>query len=633
MGYKRFSAFVAVLLLAVAGAAPAKARWDQDQGGQITPFYGTNGGPVDPFYGPINPFYGAINPFYGTISPFWGNIQPFWGPINPFYGTVNPFYGNIDPFWGTINPFNATTFLSGVYPYWGAAGPQWGNINTLWNQLQGSGATDYSQLQAQLNDFFNSASAFWGPAVQATTGNSFNVFTGALLAKYGIDPNSAASLAATTPEARSAFFFNFYDGLMGSTGLDHPDWWMAAVHWSPELAQVEGPGTTRVGLLDASTSRNNSDVRDFQFVGGYRGYVNDHGAAVASLIAAQQDGIGVMGVAPNSSVRLFNPFDDSGTANWSGVEKGIDKLYGLKATVTNASLGIPGWTLSQEWGQILTALDGKKHGFVLVKAAGNEGVTQTADIAWPSGFTAPGNLILVGSVGPTNEISQFSNTPGEACILVEGVCQEQNKLKYRFIVAPGELMLVEDNQGGVTRMTGTSFAAPLVSGAVALLQTRWPWLKNYSEETVQIILQSATDLGAPGVDPVYGWGMLNIEAAQSPLNFDNLIVFQPFIYKGKKISVDRNGPNWTAAALKAAIQAPGQLDQWQKQNAFLVVFENIGTTYRDFLIPLSSSLIGKSQTVNGVSHPFQAFLYQRLLNWAQQTPGRHRKHGSNFTRH
>jgi subtilisin family serine protease len=399
------------------------------------------------------------------------------------------------------------------------------------------------------------------------------------------------------------------------------------------LTRVEGPGTARVGLLDAPTSKNNSDVGNFQFIGGYHGAVNDHGAAVASLIAARQDKIGVMGVAPSSDVQLYNPFDSTGTANWAGVTTGLNKLFSQNDTITNASLGIPGWTLSKEWGQILTALDTNKHGFVLVKAAGNEGVSQSTDISWPSGYAAPTNIIVVGSVGPTNQISQFSNTPGEACILVEGVCQEQNKLKYRFIVAPGELMLVEDNQGGVTRMTGTSFSAPLVTGTIALLQTRWPWLRNYSDETVQIILRSATDLGAPGVDPVYGWGLLNVEAAQSPLNFDNLIVFKPFTFNGKGIKVDKNGPNWTAAALKAAIQTPGQLDQWQKQNAFLVVFENIGTTYRDFLIPLSPSLIGKNQNVNGPTHPFQDFLYQRLLNWAQQTPARHRKSSSSLARH
>jgi len=64
---KRLSALVAAFCIAAAGSAAAKntkGNADQDQGGQITPFYGTGGGPVDPFYGPINPFYGAINPFY-----------------------------------------------------------------------------------------------------------------------------------------------------------------------------------------------------------------------------------------------------------------------------------------------------------------------------------------------------------------------------------------------------------------------------------------------------------------------------------------------------------------------------------------------------------------------------------------
>ena len=621
---------VAAMCVLAASSATADGRDQkgQDQGGDITPFYGAGGGPVDPFYGPINPFYGAINPFYGTISPFWGNIQPFWGPINPFYGTINPFYGPIDPFWGTINPFGGNDFLSGVYPYWSSAGPDWGNINTLWNDLQTSGATDYSQLQAQLSAFYSKANAFWGPVVQAKTKHGFSVFINGLLAKYGIDPTSQASLAAATPEARSAFFFNFYDGLMGMTGIDHPDWWMAAVHWSPDLARAQGTAPGRImGLLDASIAKNYSDVKDLQFIGGYKGYVNDHGAAVASLIAAQQNGNGVMGVSPYNHVRLYDPFDASGTSNWGAVTTGITKLNDQGSTVVNASLGVPGWTWSVEWGQILTALDDRKHELVLVKAAGNEGVSQTADIAWPAGFAAPKNVIIAGSVGPTNEISRFSNTPGEACITVDGACQEQNKIKYRYLVAPGELMLVEDNNGGVTRMTGTSFAAPLVTGTIGLLQMRWPWLVNYADETVQIVLRSATDLGDPGVDPVYGWGMLNAEAAQSPLSFDNLMVFKPFIYNnGKNLNLDRGAANWTAADLKAAILNPGQLDQWKQQNAFLVVYENIGTTYRDFLIPLSPSLVGKNQALNGPQHPFQSFLYQRMLDWAQGHAPKHRKY-------
>ena len=75
----------------------------------------------------------------------------------------------------------------------------------------------------------------------------------------------------------------------------------------------------------------------------------------------------------------------------------------------------------------------------------------------------------------------------------------------RFIVAPGELILVSDGKGGVTRMSGTSFSAPLVAGAIALIHDRWPWLKKYPRDVAKILLESATDLGErrcrPGLWP------------------------------------------------------------------------------------------------------------------------------------
>lgn len=53
-------------------------------------------------------------------------------------------------------------------------------------------------------------------------------------------------------------------------------------------------------------------------------------------------------------------------------------------------------------------------------------------------------------------------------------CTVGNRLMDRFIVAPGEMIRVYDDTGGVTRATGTSISAPIVSGAVALLHDRWP---------------------------------------------------------------------------------------------------------------------------------------------------------------
>ncbi|HEY1708660.1 MAG TPA: S8 family peptidase [Rhizomicrobium sp.] len=593
-------------------------------------------GDVNAFYGKINPFYGKINPFYGDISPFWGDNTQFWGDVtNPFSGASDPSYGAYNSFWGTLTPFSGprATLWKQIDPFWQTAGPQWGSINALWTQLQSANATDYSNLQAQFQNFLASAAAFWGPTVQKANKSGFwTGFADPLLAKYGIDPNDPTSLANASAETRSEFFLAWYDGLMSYTGVDHVDWWMGAIHWSPALTQIQGQGSQSViGVLDSYFTSNNSDVDNLHFAGGYKYNVNDHGAAVASLIAAKPDGQSVMGIAPNSDIELYNPFDSTGTASWTDVTNGILTLHAKGAFVINASLGVPGWTLSDEWANILTspAIANSKNQIVLVKAAGNEGVTQTSNVTW-IGAQAPTNLIVVGSVDPNGQISTFSNTPGEACITINGVCNEANKLKYRFIVAPGENILVSDNHGGVTRMTGTSFAAPLVTGAVALLQDRWPWLQQHADETVQIILQSATDLGAPGVDPVYGWGELNVEAAQSPLSFDNLVVYQPTQDpKGAPppgIPVppgnappgtlpNFKGTKWTTAALKSSLLNPGQLNLWQKQGAYLVAFEPIGTTYRDFEMPLSTLLVGQSLKGPGAVR-FQTYLYDRLITWA-----------------
>src|SRR6185369_1065224 len=62
-------------------------------------------------------------------------------------------------------------------------------------------------------------------------------------------------------------------------------------------------------------------------------------------------------------------------------------------------------------------------------------------------------------------------------------------------------------------MSGTSMATPVVAGAAALIEARWPSLKSNPETVAQILFTTATDEGAPGVDPVYGWGLLNAARA------------------------------------------------------------------------------------------------------------------------
>ena len=308
---------------------------------------------------------------------------------------------------------------------------------------------------------------------------------------------------------------------MGYTGADRVDHWMPAIGWTPQLSQSVGGGKgVTVGLLDFSFGAALDG--NYRATFGNREYLNfNHGQAVASLIGANMDGEGVMGVAPDASMWLYNPFDETLTANWEEVTWGLRRLAQIDTDVVNLSLGVPGWTLHPEWATVLSSANLKRHAedIVFVFAAGNDGSTQTLDVDW-SDVGEVENLLIVGSINPAGEISSFSNRPGEACLTVRGTCADGHRLMDRFLVAPGELILVPDGEGGVVRMSGTSFAAPLVSGAAALVKGRWNWLQP--GDVAEVLLRSARDLGDPGVDAVYGRGALDVAASFRPFDMANL---------------------------------------------------------------------------------------------------------------
>ena len=449
--------------------------------------------------------------------------------------------------------------------------------------------------------------------MQSRTGQTFDqAFLNPLLAQYGIDLNDASSLENIDGATRSRFFLDFYDGLMEYSGRDQVDHWMPLVNWNPAITQDQGNGHDAVvGLLDVAISATDDNIEYLQNVGGYTASPNEHGAAVASLIAARHDGRGVLGIAPNATIKAYSPFDASGSANFADVENGVNVLTNAGANVINMSLGVPGWTFHQDIADIFksTTLQNAVGDTVFVIASGNDGITQTQNIEKGANNDFS-NLLLVGSVDPNKNASFFSNRPGEACFTNNGNCAEADKLKYNFLVAPGELILVSDNNGGTTRLSGTSFAAPIVTGAISLIHDRWPWLQNFAEETVDIVLQTAEDLGAPGVDGVYGHGLLDVEAAVSPLNFDNLTFYKP---NGNGFSQQ------SASQFRNSLIVPGQLNLWEVAGESVFVIENIGDTYRDFSIPLSTLLHGQSGTFNGGTEQYQRHIYNRLVDWAGGT--------------
>lgn len=563
---------------------------------------------------PVAAVVDNIQPQWGSIRSFWGDNTPFWGSIRSFWGDTGPYAGDLTAFWGSIRSFGTTdpTLLA---PQWGSIrsfagdiGASWGSIRSFWGSIRSfqTAPQDYTTLNTMLTGMVTQSQTVFGSSVQAQTGKSFaDGFANPLLAKYGIDLNNPQSLANLDANTREHFFLDWWDGLMNFSGADHVDHWMKEVNWSPALTQQVGSSGTNstIGILDFSLT---GDVtQNIVKYSGVSTFSNGHGSAVASLIVSPMDGKGVMGIAPNASVVAYNPYDATQTASWADITAGVAMLTKNGATTVNASLGVPGWTLNSGWDKVFNDITVKAAAAkqVFVIAAGNDGIVQTQNVVWH-----PKNpqIVVVGSVDPTGTISSFSNQPGTVCLGDDkGNCGKGSvPLMNRFIVAPGELILVSDGQGGVTRYSGTSFAAPLVSGTISLIQDRWPWLTDHPKDVVNIIFKSAKDLGAPGVDPIYGNGELDIQAALSPLDWSKLTYKQSI--NGTIVSRNLSDIRATSAATRAT---------WEANSVYFSLFEDTGESNRDFQVPLSTKLANQTVAVGGSQEAFMSYLTSRFTSW------------------
>ena len=146
--------------------------------------------------------------------------------------------------------------------------------------------------------------------------------------------------------------------------------------------------------------------------------------------------------------------------------------------------------------------DAVRAGRIVVLSAGNDG---GADPIFPAIFAGTSGARRARDRGGRARRRRaswpsFSNRAGSA--------------KRYFLVAPGVEVLAPAVGGGAALVSGTSFAAPHVTGAVALVLDAAPFLS--AEQVVELLLDTATDLGAPGTDAVYGRGLLNLAAALGP---------------------------------------------------------------------------------------------------------------------
>ncbi|HVL78993.1 MAG TPA: S8 family peptidase [Sphingomicrobium sp.] len=244
-----------------------------------------------------------------------------------------------------------------------------------------------------------------------------------------------------------------------------------------------------------------------------------HGTAVSAVAMAAKNNSGMHGVAFDSTVislRADQPGscattgDDGGCKFFdSAIAQGIDAARLAGAKVINLSLGGDGIGSA-----VMSAMQRAVNaGIIIVIAAGNDG--REAKGSNPSAFALtpaqqfPGRIIIAGSIGAPNgtggtnldQISEFSNRAGTGAAW--------------YLTALGHRVITPDETGTLYYMSGTSFAAPVISGAVALLAQAFPNLS--AAQIIDILFKSADDLGAPGVDSIYGHGRLNITRAFQPI--------------------------------------------------------------------------------------------------------------------
>ena len=213
-----------------------------------------------------------------------------------------------------------------------------------------------------------------------------------------------------------------------------------------------------------------------------------HGTHVAGIVAAATNNdVGVAGVCPGCELLVGEVLNDEGDGSLADVLDGIFWAVDVnEAKVINLSLSSP-----QGASALQNAVEyAWNEGSVIVAAAGNKGRNVKE---YPAAYS---NAIAVGATNRNGNRASFSNHGA-----------------WLDVSAPGAAILSTDLSGGYAFMSGTSMAAPHVSGLAGLLAAN-PQLDTPAKIR-GIVESTATDAGPVGKDEYHGWGLINAAAGVS----------------------------------------------------------------------------------------------------------------------
>jgi len=255
----------------------------------------------------------------------------------------------------------------------------------------------------------------------------------------------------------------------------------------------------KVAILDTGCSLEHPDLKDAIFTfkdmsGGNKTDGDGHGTHVAGIIGARANDTGILGVAPSCQIGVYKVLSDSGWGEYEWFVKAIYAALEDGCQIFNMSLG----TNEEPTLAVRNAIEeAKRAGCLMFAASGNDGrgVPESGDAVdfparWPE-------VVAVGSVERNKEHSNFSS-PGPSVALC----------------APGRDIYSCWPNTGYAVLTGTSMATPFVTGVAAVY---WSYFaqQNGEAKIADLVLdrmqKDAQDLGAPGKDPFYGYGLVSIK--------------------------------------------------------------------------------------------------------------------------
>lgn len=383
---------------------------------------------------------------------------------------------------------------------------------------------------------------------------------------------------------------------------------------------------TVVAVLDSGINSAHEDLnssgkiegwKDFSSTNSLTPYDSDgHGTFVSHIIAGDRQDVNdtYYGIAYGSNLLIGQVIEGGSSTNvmlqnaidWVVTQKAAIDTPNVKQLVAlNLSLGTnnSAFVNASFKTSLLNALSA---GITIVSAAGNEGLSclssggsingqcsfpaaapwiDSADTS--SYLNNTGGWIVVGSVDSNNIISSFSNKAGVT--------------KSNYLVAPGESVISASNtvNTGYSVGSGTSFSTPIVAGAMALMTQKWPHLNG--RQHAQILFDTATDLGAPGIDNVYGNGLLNLTDAFNPVGSVAIPTGMSNVFTQGSAQTQNNTKLTTSSTILSL-------------KSLMALNNTIGVDYynRDFTVNLTDS-IGTTGTSPIDFDNFLSFNYKNMI--------------------